>query len=164
MWHNIIGIFPGRTSEQAGGDKAGVQVRFTMEDVDRLSNCVPGIEHISPGFKGCDGAERSAHLHLDSERRTPVFQDIWSSIWNRAASSTGPRTSSAPCVRHRVGSKDEALLRRMGAGRDDPAERRDVTIIGVLKPEDAGRRQQQSQSPNLRSVHHHERHQGHEVP
>ena len=32
---NIIGYFPGRTSEQAGGDKAGVQVRFTLDDVDR---------------------------------------------------------------------------------------------------------------------------------
>ena len=29
---NTIGVFPGRTSEQAGGDKAGVQVRFTMDD------------------------------------------------------------------------------------------------------------------------------------
>ena len=45
---NTIGIFPGRTSEQAGGDKAGVQVRFTLDDVDRVSNSVPGIVHISP--------------------------------------------------------------------------------------------------------------------
>ena len=34
---NIIGVFPGRTSEQAGGDKAGVQVRFTEDDVDRIA-------------------------------------------------------------------------------------------------------------------------------
>ncbi len=33
---NIIGFFPGRTSQQAGADKAGVKVRFTMEDVDRV--------------------------------------------------------------------------------------------------------------------------------
>ncbi len=26
---NMIGVFPGRTSEQAGGSKAGVQVRLT---------------------------------------------------------------------------------------------------------------------------------------
>src|SRR5580658_1055712 len=46
----LIGVFPGRTSEQAGGAKAGVQVRFTQDDVDRLWNTVPGVEHISPGL------------------------------------------------------------------------------------------------------------------
>src|SRR4029077_12906079 len=36
-----VGIFPGRTSEQAGGNKAGVQVRFTNEDVELMRNVVP---------------------------------------------------------------------------------------------------------------------------
>src|SRR5581483_6696552 len=45
---NIIGFFPGRTSQQAGGDKAGAQVRFTLDDVDRVANAVPGVFHISP--------------------------------------------------------------------------------------------------------------------
>ena len=44
----LIGTFPGRTSEQAGGDKAGVQVRFTQDDVDLLTNSVPGMVHITP--------------------------------------------------------------------------------------------------------------------
>ena len=44
----IIGVFPGRTSEQAGGDKAGVDVRFTLDDVDLLSRSVPGLVHITP--------------------------------------------------------------------------------------------------------------------
>jgi putative ABC transport system permease protein len=45
---STIGFFPGRTSEQAGGDKAGTRVRFTLDDVDRVANSVPGISHISP--------------------------------------------------------------------------------------------------------------------
>ena len=45
---NMIGVFPGRTSEQAGGDKAGVRVRFTLDDVDRISNSVQGVQNISP--------------------------------------------------------------------------------------------------------------------
>lgn len=44
----LIGVFPGRTSEQAGGTKAGMQVRFTQEDVDRLWMMVPNLQHISP--------------------------------------------------------------------------------------------------------------------
>ncbi len=43
----LIGVFPGRTSEQAGGTKAGVQVRFTQDDLDRLEQTVPGLKHVA---------------------------------------------------------------------------------------------------------------------
>jgi len=46
----LIGVFPGRTSEQVGGAKAGVQVRLTHDDVDRLWATVPGVTHISPAM------------------------------------------------------------------------------------------------------------------
>src|ERR1700692_2165401 len=42
-----VGIFPGRTSQQAGGNKAGAQVRFTDADVELLRNVVPLARHIS---------------------------------------------------------------------------------------------------------------------
>jgi putative ABC transport system permease protein len=45
---NTIGFFPGRTTQQAGGDKAGVQVRLTLDDVDRVSAVLPEIMHITP--------------------------------------------------------------------------------------------------------------------
>src|SRR6202041_990349 len=45
---SLIGTFPGRTSMQAGGDKAGVKVRFTEDDVDLVWNSVPGLIHITP--------------------------------------------------------------------------------------------------------------------
>ena len=38
---NAVGIFPGRTSQQAGGNKAGVQVRFTNDDIELLRNVLP---------------------------------------------------------------------------------------------------------------------------
>jgi len=44
----LIGVFPGRTSEQVGGSKAGVQVRFTQDDVERLKQTVPGLKDITP--------------------------------------------------------------------------------------------------------------------
>jgi putative ABC transport system permease protein len=46
----LIGVFPGRTSEQVGGSKAGIKVRLTQEDVDRLWATVPGVVHISPSM------------------------------------------------------------------------------------------------------------------
>lgn len=45
---NTIGFFPGRTTQQAGGDKAGVQVRLTLDDVDRVTAALPEITHITP--------------------------------------------------------------------------------------------------------------------
>ncbi len=40
---NSMGVFPGTTSEQAGGAKAGVPVRLQQADVDTVMNSVPGI-------------------------------------------------------------------------------------------------------------------------
>ncbi len=41
-------VVPGRTSMQAGGQKAGAQIRFTMDDVDLLTTNLPQITHITP--------------------------------------------------------------------------------------------------------------------
>ncbi len=41
-------VVPGRTSMQAGGQKAGAQIRFTLDDVDTLTTNLPQITHISP--------------------------------------------------------------------------------------------------------------------
>ena len=43
-----IGIAGGRTSMQAGGNKAGVNVRLTHDDIDRVSTNVPQVTRISP--------------------------------------------------------------------------------------------------------------------
>jgi putative ABC transport system permease protein len=45
---NLIFIFPGRTSLQAGGTKAGSQVKLTINDLDYLQAEVPLIKRISP--------------------------------------------------------------------------------------------------------------------
>jgi len=41
-------VVPGRTSMQAGADKAGQQIRFTMDDVETLTTNLPQITHITP--------------------------------------------------------------------------------------------------------------------
>src|ERR1700678_461857 len=62
---NMIGFFPGRTSEQAGGDKAGTEVRLTLDDVDRVANSIPGIFLISP----------------DANQEVPVRNDLHTYTW-----------------------------------------------------------------------------------
>jgi putative ABC transport system permease protein len=75
---SIIGTFPGRTSEQAGGDKAGVQVRLTQDDVDRLANSVAGIQHISPQVQKDVPVQNDLHTYTWTVNGVrPTFQDIW---------------------------------------------------------------------------------------
>jgi putative ABC transport system permease protein len=44
----LVIVVPGRTSMQAGGQKAGVLIRFTLDDVDTLTTNLPQITHITP--------------------------------------------------------------------------------------------------------------------
>ena len=44
----LVIVVPDRTSMQAGGQKAGVRVRFTKDDVDTLTTNLPQISHITP--------------------------------------------------------------------------------------------------------------------
>ena len=41
-------VVPNRTSMQAGGQKAGQQIKFTMEDLNALTTNLPQITHITP--------------------------------------------------------------------------------------------------------------------
>jgi putative ABC transport system permease protein len=45
---NLIAIFPGRTELQAGGTKAGTQIRLTTRDVEYLREEVPFLKRSSP--------------------------------------------------------------------------------------------------------------------
>lgn len=44
----LVIVVPGKTSMQAGGQKSGVDIRFTQDDVDALSTNLPQITHITP--------------------------------------------------------------------------------------------------------------------
>src|ERR1700723_4295052 len=51
---NLVFIFPGRTELQAGGTKAGTQVRLTINDLDYIRTEVPLLKRVSPeAFKQC---------------------------------------------------------------------------------------------------------------
>ncbi len=44
----LVIVVPDKTSMQAGGQKAGIPVRFTREDIDTLVTNLPQIAHITP--------------------------------------------------------------------------------------------------------------------
>ena len=45
---NLVFAFPGRTSQQAGGTKAGNEVRLTIRDLDYIRDEVPLLKRLSP--------------------------------------------------------------------------------------------------------------------
>jgi len=73
-----VGVFPGRTSQQAGGNKAGVQIRFTNTDVEMLRNVVPLIQHISrQSDKQCTVQNASRSYDLPVTGVDPPTRIIW---------------------------------------------------------------------------------------
>jgi putative ABC transport system permease protein len=56
----LVIVVPGTTSMQAGGQKAGVAVRFTQDDVEALTTNLPQITHITPEV------EKSANVQYDT--------------------------------------------------------------------------------------------------
>jgi putative ABC transport system permease protein len=133
---NIIGVFPGRTSEQAGGDKAGAQVRLTMDDVDRLVAAVPGINHISPvAFKDVT-VQNDLHSYTWTVNGArAVFQDIWKldTDTGRFFNGAEEQQRAHVCV---IGSEAKTKLfsGQWAIGQTIRLNGIHFTIIGVLTP------------------------------
>src|SRR5579862_3244111 len=73
-----VGVFPGRTSQQAGGNKAGVEVRFTNDDIELLRNNLPLCKHV------VRMAQKDSTVQNDNRSFTfpvmgldPAIQSIW---------------------------------------------------------------------------------------
>ena len=133
---NIIGTFPGRTSEQAGGEKSGVLVRFTQDDIDRISNSVPGIEHISPGVNKDVPVQNELHTYTWTVNGVlPVFQNIWKLDVEQGRFFNGAEEQQRAhvCV---IGSEAKTKLFSGGWAVGETIRLNGVlfTIVGVLEP------------------------------
>ena len=56
----LVIVVPGKTSMQAGGQKSGVQIRFTQDDVEALSTNLPQITRITPSV------DKQANVQYDN--------------------------------------------------------------------------------------------------
>jgi putative ABC transport system permease protein len=133
---NIIGVFPGRTSEQAGGEKSGVKVQFTLDDVDRIIATVPGINHISPAVYKDVTVQNDLHTYTWTANGVmPVFQDIWKLDTDAGRFFNGQEQQQRAhvCV---IGSESKTKLFSGGWALGQTIRLNGVvfTIIGVLSP------------------------------
>jgi len=74
-----VGIYPGRTSQQAGGNKAGVQTRFTQADVELVRNIAPLVRHVSRITNNLQATVQSGprSFSFPIQGMDPSMQDIW---------------------------------------------------------------------------------------
>jgi putative ABC transport system permease protein len=148
---NTIGVFPGRTSEQAGGEKSGVQVRFTQDDYDRIANSIQGVQRISPVVQKDVPVQNDLHTYTWTVNGVrPVFQDIWKLDVDQGRFFNGLEDEQRAhvCV---IGSEAKSKLFSGGWAVGESVRLNGVlfTIVGVMAP----KMQEGEQSDRNRQVY-----------
>jgi len=133
---NTIGVFPGKTSQQAGGDKAGVQVRLTLDDVDRITAALPEIVHISPMEFQDEPIENDLHTYTWTVIGSrPSYADIIKLIPADGRFFNGAEDDQRAhvCV---LGSdaKTKLFSGVWAVGQSIRINGEDFTVVGVLQP------------------------------
>jgi putative ABC transport system permease protein len=132
----MMGIFPGRSSLQAGGMKAGTQTRFTLEDLQHIQDAVPLINHISPQ------AELDTTVQRENRSFTFPVGGFYSQIqYIRAISMDTGRflTPEDEIQRARVAvigsdAKDKLFSGEFAVGQSIRIKGISFEVVGVLAP------------------------------
>jgi putative ABC transport system permease protein len=140
---HAVGIYPGRTSQQAGGNKAGAQIRFTNDDIELLRNVAPLIRHISRVSEKETAVQSSSRsFTFTAVGVDPDVRDIWNL---QVADGRFLNDEDAINRAHLVVLGSEAkqnLFSGMPAvGESVRLSGRSFQVVGVLKP-----RMQESES------------------
>lgn len=133
---NTIGFFPGKTSQQAGGDKAGVQVRLTLDDVDRITAALPEIVHISPVEYEDEPIENDLHSYTWTVVGSrPSYADIVKLTPDQGRFFNGSEDAQrAHVVVLGSDAKTKLFSGAYAIGQNLRIKDEDFTIIGVLEP------------------------------
>src|ERR1700720_567131 len=145
-----VGVFPGRTSQQAGGNKAGVQIRFTSDDIELLRNNIPLCRHVvrmSNKDSTVQNGNRSFTFPVTG--LDPAIEEIW-----HLDMEEGRFIDDADNMRHGlyavIGSEARDKLFSGMSAVEDSIRINGVTfqIIGVVKP-----RMQEGDSDDNRTIY-----------
>jgi putative ABC transport system permease protein len=131
-----VGIFPGRTSQQAGGNKAGVQIRFTNDDIELMRNNLPLCKHVVR-MSALDSSVQNGNrtFTMPVNGLDPAIQDIWNLDIGQ-----GRFIDDADNSRHGlvavIGSeaKDKLFSGAPALGEDIRVNGVEFQVIGVVKP------------------------------
>jgi putative ABC transport system permease protein len=125
---DVIGAFPGRTSLQAGGAKAGSEVRLKLADVDYVRNEVPMIKGVTPIFD-----KQNATIQHDTRTFTNLFMTGVYPVYDRIRGfevASGRGMSEEDQLEHaRVAVIGDEAKRRLFSG--EQALGQSIRINGV---------------------------------
>jgi putative ABC transport system permease protein len=131
-----VGIYPGRTSQQAGGNKAGVSIRFTNDDIELIRNVVPLAKHVSrTGELQALIQNGSRTFNMQVFGIDPALQDIWA-----LGIDEGRFLDEADNLSHShdvvIGSeaKDKLFSGMQAIGQEIRINGASFQVVGVLKP------------------------------
>jgi putative ABC transport system permease protein len=126
---DVIGAFPGRTSLQAGGAKAGSEVHLQIADVDYIRNEVPMVKGVTPIFD----KNNSATIQHDTRTFTNLFLTGVYPVYERIRGfsvATGRGLSEEDQLqRSRVAVIGDEARRRLFSG--EPPLGQSIRINGV---------------------------------
>jgi putative ABC transport system permease protein len=103
---DVIGVFPGRTSLQAGGAKAGSEIHLQIADVDYVRSEVPMIKGVTPIFDRRNGVT----IQHDTRSFTNLFLTGVYPVYERI--------------------RGFAVATGRGLGEEDQLQRARVAVIG----------------------------------
>ena len=125
---DVIGAFPGRTSLQAGGAKAGAEVRLKLADVDYIRNEVPMAKGVTPIFD-----KQGVTIQHDTRTFTNLFLTGVFPVYERIRGfhvATGRGLSEQDQTEHaRVAVIGDEAKRRLFSG--EQALGQNIRINGV---------------------------------
>ncbi|HVN92083.1 MAG TPA: ABC transporter permease [Terracidiphilus sp.] len=133
---NTIGIFPGKTSQQTGGVKAGVKVKLTQDDVDRITAALPEIVQISPMEYQDEPIENDLHSYTWTVVGSrPSYADIIKLTPDQGRFfNAGEDAQRAHVVVLGSDAKTKLFSGAYAIGQSVRIKDEDFTIIGVLEP------------------------------
>ena len=129
-------VVPGRSTMQAGGQKAGVQLRITLDDVDLLATNVPQITHITPS------CSKQATVQYDTRSYTMSVNGEYPNTFSIRALSLDQGRFYNPedeMQRARVAVIGSDTKEKLFSGRNPLGDHIRVDgisfeVVGVLKP------------------------------
>jgi len=129
-------VVPNRSSMQAGGQKAGVQIRFTLDDLDLLTTNIPQIVQITPE------ADKQANLQYETRDYTFQVTGNYPNVFSIRALklAQGRFYNSEDEIQHAhvavIGSeaKEKLFSGRNALGEHIRIDGLNVEVIGILEP------------------------------
>ena len=129
-------VVPGRSTMQAGGQKAGVPLRITLDDLDLLTTNIPQITHITPSCSKDATVQydtRSYNMSVNGEYPNTVVIRAWSLAQGRFYNPEDQNQRARVAV---IGSdtREKLFSGRNPMGEHIRIDGISFEVVGVLNP------------------------------